>query len=54
MAKDDFCQQARDLCSPFRVDDGEKFRLAKFDPDETLHLDSEDKPRAKEALDRGH
>jgi len=48
-----FIQRARELAKPFRVDDGERFRLADVDPADTLHLDSEDKPRAKEALAQG-
>ena len=44
---------AHKFCSPFRVDDGGKFRLADFDPGDTLNLDSEDKPRAREALAEG-
>jgi len=32
------------------VTDADGFRLKNFDPSETFHLDSEDKPRAKEAL----
>ena len=35
------------------VDDGKGFRLGKFDPNETLGLTAEDKPRAKEALTMG-
>jgi len=43
---------ARKLAKPFRVtDDG--FRLKDIDPDDTLDLTSEDKPRAKEALAMG-
>src|SRR5690349_3992483 len=38
---------------PFRVDDGKKFRLRDVDPGDTLKLGSEDKPRAKEALQLG-
>jgi PPK2 family polyphosphate:nucleotide phosphotransferase len=43
-------QAARGFSKPFRVTDADGFRLKNFDPSETLHLDSEDKPRAKEAL----
>jgi len=33
--------------NPFgRITDGDGFRLKNFDPGETLHLDSEDRPRA--------
>jgi PPK2 family polyphosphate:nucleotide phosphotransferase len=41
---------ARRLSKPFRVDDGSKFRLKRCDPADTLHLDSDDKPRAREGL----
>lgn len=44
---------ARALCKPFRVTDGEDFRLADFDPADTLHLDAEDKPAARRWLATG-
>ena len=47
-----FIKKARKLAKPFRVTD-DKFRLKDIDPDETLDLTSEDKPRAKEALAMG-
>jgi PPK2 family polyphosphate:nucleotide phosphotransferase len=43
-------KHVRGFLKPFRVTDGNGFRLKDFDPGETLDLDSEDKPRAKEAL----
>ncbi len=46
-------RKARDLSDPFRVNHGHKFRLRDFDPGDTLHLESEDKPRAKEGLQAG-
>ena len=46
-------KRARPFSSPFRVDSGKRFRLARIDPGDTLHLGSEDKPRAKEALATG-
>jgi len=46
-------KQARSFAKPFRVTDGEGFRLKDFDPGDTLDLDSEDKPRVKEALVMG-
>jgi len=46
-------KRARQFAAPFRVTNGDKFRLKDFDPGDTLHLDSEDKPRAKEALALG-
>jgi PPK2 family polyphosphate:nucleotide phosphotransferase len=49
----DVIENARELSRPFRITDGKKFRLKKFDPAETLGLQSEDKPRAQEALANG-
>jgi PPK2 family polyphosphate:nucleotide phosphotransferase len=53
MTPKELIKRARDFAKPFRVTNGKKFRLKKFDPDDTLHLDEEDKPRAKEALALG-
>ncbi|MBY0280040.1 polyphosphate kinase 2 family protein [Candidatus Binatia bacterium] len=53
MKLDDILQIAGDLAKPFRVTDGRKFKLAKADPKDTLQFTSEDKPRAKEALQVG-
>jgi PPK2 family polyphosphate:nucleotide phosphotransferase len=41
------------FAKPFRVTDGEGFRLKDIDPGDTLEFDSGDKPRAKEALAMG-
>jgi PPK2 family polyphosphate:nucleotide phosphotransferase len=49
----DVVKKAKELARPFRVTDGERFRLKDFDPGDTLQLHSEDKPRAKEALATG-
>jgi PPK2 family polyphosphate:nucleotide phosphotransferase len=46
-------KRARRFVKPFRVTDGDKFRLKDVDPSDTLDLTSEDKPRAKEALATG-
>jgi PPK2 family polyphosphate:nucleotide phosphotransferase len=46
-------KKTRQFTAPFRVTNGAKFRLKDVDPGDTLHLDSEDKPRAKEALALG-
>lgn len=46
-------KKARKLAAPFRVTNGDKFRLKDVDPGDTLNLTSEDKPRAKEALATG-
>jgi PPK2 family polyphosphate:nucleotide phosphotransferase len=44
---------ARRLAKRYRVRDGEGFRLKDVDPDDTAWLEAEDKPAAKEALERG-
>jgi len=46
-------KRAHKFSKPFRVTDGDKFRLKDIDPGETLGYGSEDKPRAKEALQTG-
>jgi hypothetical protein len=46
-------EKARQFSKPFRITDANKFKLRKIDPGETLGLRSEDKPRAKEALENG-
>jgi PPK2 family polyphosphate:nucleotide phosphotransferase len=43
-------KKARKLAAPFRITNGKKFRLGEIDSGDTLHFDSEDKRRAKEAL----
>jgi PPK2 family polyphosphate:nucleotide phosphotransferase len=50
---DQVTKRAGKLAKPFRVTDGERFRLRDIDPGETLRFGSEDKPRAKEALAMG-
>ena len=44
---------AADLATPYRITNGRKFRLKDVDPSDTGTLKSEDKPRAKEALQIG-
>ena len=46
-------KRARKFAAPFRITDGERFRLKDVDPGDTLGLKSEDKPRAREALAKG-
>jgi PPK2 family polyphosphate:nucleotide phosphotransferase len=46
-------EKSRKFAKPFRVVDGKNFRLKKCDPGDTLGFGSEDKPRAKEALEIG-
>ena len=45
-------KRAHALAEPFRVSRGKSFRLKDVDPGDTLDLTAEDKPRAKEALER--
>jgi PPK2 family polyphosphate:nucleotide phosphotransferase len=53
MKTKEIIKNARKFASPFRVTDGDKFRLKDIDPGDTLDLKSEDKTRAKEALAMG-
>ncbi len=46
-------RHTRNLAKPYRVTDGNKFRLDDFDPGDTGPLKAEDKPRAREALAEG-
>ena len=46
-------KRASAFADPFCVTDGTRFRLKDVDPNDTLDLSSEDKPRAKEALANG-
>ena len=41
------------FAKPYRVAEGDRFRLKDFDPADTGEFSKEDKPRAKEALERG-
>ncbi len=49
----DLIKRARKFAEPFRITNGKSFRLKDIDPGDTLHLQSEDKPRAKEVLANG-
>ena len=53
MKKKEFIKRAKKLAKPFRITDGKKFKLKHIDPQETLGLKSEDKPKAQEALKNG-
>jgi hypothetical protein len=46
-------KRARNFAEPFRVTNGDKFRLKDVDPGDTLGLKSGDKPKAKDALAMG-
>ena len=53
MKMKELIKKAKSFSKPFRVTDGEGFRLKDIDPDDTLDFDSGDKPRAKEAIAMG-
>ncbi len=53
IGKHDLIKRACSFATPFRIERGEEFRLKDIDPGDTLHLGSEDKARAKEALAMG-
>src|SRR5947209_4209496 len=46
-------RRAAEFATPHRVTDGQKFHLKDVDPGDTGTLKSQDKPRAKEALQIG-
>jgi len=48
-----FLKQAKKISEPFRVTDGKSFRLKQVDPANTLNFDSDDKPKAQQALEAG-
>src|SRR5690349_21186122 len=50
---DRIVQVSHDFSGPYRVERGAKFKLKHFDPDDTAHLGTEDKPRAQELLGIG-
>lgn len=49
----DLIEAAHKFSKPYRVTDGKKFRLKDYDPADTGDFTSEDKPRAKNALQMG-
>ncbi len=53
MKKKEFIKRAKKFAKPFRITDGKKFKLKHIDPQDTLGLKSEDKPKAQEALKNG-
>jgi PPK2 family polyphosphate:nucleotide phosphotransferase len=53
MKKKDLLKRVRKFTKPFRIADGKEFRLKHIDPEDTLGLNSEDKPKAQEALKNG-
>ena len=53
MKKKEFIKRAKKFSKPFRITDGKEFKLRHIDPEDTLGLKSEDKPKAQEALKNG-
>jgi polyphosphate kinase 2 (PPK2 family) len=49
----DFLKQAKKYSEPFCVTNGKKFRLKDVDPADTLDFESDEKPKAQEALATG-
>ena len=52
MTDKEFLKRITKYSEPFRFTSGKKFKLRQIDPGETLDLDAEDRPKAKEALER--
>ena len=53
MKAKEIIERSRKFITPYRVTNGKKFRLKDIHPDDTGETTSEDKPRAKELLERG-
>ena len=53
MKTKELVERARTIAQPFRIANGNKFRLKDVDPGDTLEFTSEDKARAKEVLEIG-
>jgi PPK2 family polyphosphate:nucleotide phosphotransferase len=53
MKKKEIIERSQKFIAPYRVTDGKKFGLKDIDPNDTGEAISEDKPRAKELLERG-
>jgi PPK2 family polyphosphate:nucleotide phosphotransferase len=53
MKAKEIIKRAKLLAEPFCISDGQRFRLKRIDPGDTLDLKSQDKPLAKEALANG-
>lgn len=53
MKTKEIIEAAHRLSKPYRIRNGKDFKLKDFDPGDTGELKSEDKPRAKEALQTG-
>jgi len=53
MDNNDFLKQARKYSEPFCITNGKKFRLKDVDSGDTLEFESDEKPKAQEALATG-
>jgi polyphosphate kinase 2 (PPK2 family) len=53
MKTKEIIERSQKFIVPYRVTNGKKFRLKDFDPNDTGEATSEDKPQAKELLERG-
>lgn len=53
MDNKDFLKQARKYSEPYCITNGKKFRLKDVDPGDTLEFESDEKPKAQEALAAG-
>src|SRR5262252_2503138 len=53
MKTKEIIERCRKFIEPYGVTNGKKFRLKDFDPNDTGESTSEDKPRAKELLEKG-
>lgn len=53
MKKKELIKRVKKFTKPYRITDGKEFRLKHFDPADTLNLNTEDKPKAQEALQNG-
>ena len=53
MSLSELLGRSHDFISPFRVESGRGFSLSRFDPKDTAHLDTKDKPLAQELLSFG-
>ena len=53
MKNKDIFKRAAKFSKPYKITDGESFKLKHIKPEDTLGLKSEDKPKAKEALKNG-
>jgi PPK2 family polyphosphate:nucleotide phosphotransferase len=51
--KKELIKRVKKFTKPFRITDSKGFKINHIDPSDTLDLKSEDKPRAKEALQNG-